>query len=82
MMAAVAECLGYRIVAGLVTSSSPVPLKTRHIGRTRYSGQPPNDTVIPPRTYQQVLDFTQDKLAILTLYSQRAHQTDFDNVIS
>ncbi|GFU73710.1 hypothetical protein TNCV_21951 [Trichonephila clavipes] len=31
-VAAVAEWLRYQIVAGLVTSSSPVPLKTSHIG--------------------------------------------------
>ncbi|GFV15523.1 uncharacterized protein TNCV_4835491 [Trichonephila clavipes] len=31
--AVVAEWLGYRIVAGLVTSSSPVPLKTRRVGQ-------------------------------------------------
>ncbi|GFS74959.1 uncharacterized protein TNCV_1396271 [Trichonephila clavipes] len=31
-MAAVAEWSGYRIVAGLVTSSSPVPLETRRVG--------------------------------------------------
>ncbi|GFV27681.1 hypothetical protein TNCV_4169061 [Trichonephila clavipes] len=52
------------------------------LGRTRYSGHPPNDTLNPLRTYQQVLDFTQDKLAIRTLNCQRAHQTDFDDVIS
>ncbi|PRD32869.1 UNVERIFIED_CONTAM: hypothetical protein NCL1_19175 [Trichonephila clavipes] len=32
-MAAVAEWSRYRIVAGLVTSSSPVPLKTRRVGQ-------------------------------------------------
>ncbi|GFW68353.1 uncharacterized protein TNCV_2263421 [Trichonephila clavipes] len=31
-MAAVAEWLRYRIVAGLVTSSSPVPLNTCRVG--------------------------------------------------
>ncbi|GFW63096.1 uncharacterized protein TNCV_4454441 [Trichonephila clavipes] len=31
--AAVAEWYRYRIVACLVTSSSPVPLKTRHVGQ-------------------------------------------------
>ncbi|GFU16261.1 uncharacterized protein TNCV_4422181 [Trichonephila clavipes] len=31
--AAVAEWYGHRIVAGLVTSSSPVPLKTRRVGQ-------------------------------------------------
>ncbi|GFV37913.1 uncharacterized protein TNCV_2663261 [Trichonephila clavipes] len=31
IVAAVAEWSGYRIEAGLVTSSSPVPLKTRRI---------------------------------------------------
>ncbi|GFW03540.1 uncharacterized protein TNCV_3020521 [Trichonephila clavipes] len=31
--AAVAECSRYWIVAGLVTSSSPVPLNTRHVGQ-------------------------------------------------
>ncbi|GFU64732.1 hypothetical protein TNCV_876551 [Trichonephila clavipes] len=30
-MAAVAEWFRYRIVAGLITSSSPVPLKTRRV---------------------------------------------------
>ncbi|GFU63539.1 hypothetical protein TNCV_1000901 [Trichonephila clavipes] len=33
MWAAVAEWYGYRIVACLVTSSSPVPLKTRRAGQ-------------------------------------------------
>ncbi|GFV84186.1 uncharacterized protein TNCV_3038461 [Trichonephila clavipes] len=33
LVAAVAEWLRYRIVAGLVTSSSPVPLKTRRVGK-------------------------------------------------
>ncbi|GFV92977.1 hypothetical protein TNCV_1693701 [Trichonephila clavipes] len=42
----------------------------------------PNDTLNPLRTYQQVVEFTQDKLAIRTLNCQRAHQTDFDDVIS
>ncbi|GFX11215.1 uncharacterized protein TNCV_1893561 [Trichonephila clavipes] len=43
---------------------------------------PPNDTLNPLHTYRQVLlDFTQDKLAILSLNCQRAHQTDFDDVI-
>ncbi|GFX13027.1 uncharacterized protein TNCV_2356831 [Trichonephila clavipes] len=32
-VAAVAEWSRYRIVAGLVTSSSPVPLKTRRVGQ-------------------------------------------------
>ncbi|GFU22898.1 uncharacterized protein TNCV_2659351, partial [Trichonephila clavipes] len=32
-VAAVAEWYGYQIVACLVTSSSPVPLKTRHVGQ-------------------------------------------------
>ncbi|GFV43518.1 uncharacterized protein TNCV_4592421 [Trichonephila clavipes] len=32
-MAAVAECLRYRNVACLVTSSGLVPLKTRHVGQ-------------------------------------------------
>ncbi|GFX26158.1 hypothetical protein TNCV_2959641 [Trichonephila clavipes] len=32
-MAAVAEWYGHRIVAGFVTSSSPVPLKTRRVGQ-------------------------------------------------
>ncbi|GFX77702.1 uncharacterized protein TNCV_1106191 [Trichonephila clavipes] len=32
-VAAVAEWLKYRIVTGLVPSSSPVPLKTRHVGQ-------------------------------------------------
>ncbi|GFW80688.1 hypothetical protein TNCV_3235401 [Trichonephila clavipes] len=32
-MAGVAEWSRYRIVAGLVTSSSPVPLKTHHVGQ-------------------------------------------------
>ncbi|GFY24673.1 uncharacterized protein TNCV_1017191 [Trichonephila clavipes] len=31
--AAVAEWYRHRIVAGFVTSSSPVPLKTRHVGQ-------------------------------------------------
>ncbi|GFV10617.1 uncharacterized protein TNCV_2122681 [Trichonephila clavipes] len=31
--AAVAEWYRYRIVAGIVTSSSPVPLKTRRVGQ-------------------------------------------------
>ncbi|GFW49830.1 hypothetical protein TNCV_1884941 [Trichonephila clavipes] len=31
-VAAVAEWYGHRIVAGFVTSSSPVPLKTRRVG--------------------------------------------------
>ncbi|GFX87621.1 uncharacterized protein TNCV_2465141 [Trichonephila clavipes] len=31
--AAVAEWYGHRIVAGFVTSSSPVPLKTRRVGQ-------------------------------------------------
>ncbi|GFW44588.1 uncharacterized protein TNCV_4481341 [Trichonephila clavipes] len=31
--AAVAEWYRYRIVAGFVTSSSPVPLKTRRVGQ-------------------------------------------------
>ncbi|GFW63022.1 uncharacterized protein TNCV_4453701 [Trichonephila clavipes] len=55
------------------------------LGRARYSGHPPNDTLNPLRTYQLVLlDFTQDKLAILKLNCQRlrAHQTDFLDVIS
>ncbi|GFT29269.1 hypothetical protein TNCV_3588481 [Trichonephila clavipes] len=33
MGAAVAQWSGYRIVAGLVTNSSPVPLKTRRVGQ-------------------------------------------------
>ncbi|GFV84005.1 uncharacterized protein TNCV_1480071 [Trichonephila clavipes] len=33
MVAAVAEWYRYRIVAGFVTSSSPVPLKTRRVGQ-------------------------------------------------
>ncbi|GFT96068.1 uncharacterized protein TNCV_313401 [Trichonephila clavipes] len=33
MMAAVAEWCRYRIVAGFVTSSSPVPLKIRRVGQ-------------------------------------------------
>ncbi|GFT58610.1 uncharacterized protein TNCV_1250701 [Trichonephila clavipes] len=33
LMAAAAECYRYRIVAGFVTSSSPVPLKTRRVGQ-------------------------------------------------
>ncbi|GFX79425.1 hypothetical protein TNCV_1715751 [Trichonephila clavipes] len=33
IVAAVAEWYRYRIVACLVTSSSPVPLKTRHVGQ-------------------------------------------------
>ncbi|GFW05287.1 uncharacterized protein TNCV_3358061 [Trichonephila clavipes] len=33
LMAAVAEWYGHRIVAGFVTSSIPVPLKTRHVGQ-------------------------------------------------
>ncbi|GFW26814.1 uncharacterized protein TNCV_1403041 [Trichonephila clavipes] len=32
-MAAVAEWYGHRIVAGFVTSSSPVPLKTHRVGQ-------------------------------------------------
>ncbi|GFU16910.1 uncharacterized protein TNCV_1709561 [Trichonephila clavipes] len=32
-MAAVAEWYRYRIAAGFVTSSSPVPLKTRRVGK-------------------------------------------------
>ncbi|GFW10617.1 uncharacterized protein TNCV_894121 [Trichonephila clavipes] len=32
-MAAVAEWYGHRIEAGFVTSSSPVPLKTRRVGQ-------------------------------------------------
>ncbi|GFX20315.1 uncharacterized protein TNCV_3486731 [Trichonephila clavipes] len=32
-VAAVAESYRYRIVAGFVTSSSPVPLKTRRVGQ-------------------------------------------------
>ncbi|GFX93121.1 uncharacterized protein TNCV_4760001 [Trichonephila clavipes] len=32
-MAALAEWYGHRIVAGFVTSSSPVPLKTRRVGK-------------------------------------------------
>ncbi|GFV55694.1 uncharacterized protein TNCV_754941 [Trichonephila clavipes] len=32
-VAAVAEWYGHRIVAGFVTSSSPVPLKTRRVGQ-------------------------------------------------
>ncbi|GFV34466.1 uncharacterized protein TNCV_1413961 [Trichonephila clavipes] len=53
------------------------------LGRARYSGHPPNNTLNPLRTYQQILlDFPQDKLAILTLNCQRARQTDFNDVIS
>ncbi|GFX57042.1 uncharacterized protein TNCV_3702071 [Trichonephila clavipes] len=33
VVAAVAEWYGYRIVACLVTSSNPVPLKTRRVGQ-------------------------------------------------
>ncbi|GFV10207.1 hypothetical protein TNCV_3661591 [Trichonephila clavipes] len=33
LVAAVAKWSRYRIVAGFVTSSSPVPLKTRHVFR-------------------------------------------------
>ncbi|GFX32505.1 uncharacterized protein TNCV_2174231 [Trichonephila clavipes] len=33
VVAAVAEWYGHRIVAGFVTSSSPVPLKTRRVGQ-------------------------------------------------
>ncbi|GFS52120.1 uncharacterized protein TNCV_1105211 [Trichonephila clavipes] len=33
MVAAVAEWYRYRIVSGFVTSSSPVPLKTRRVGQ-------------------------------------------------
>ncbi|GFU19578.1 uncharacterized protein TNCV_21521 [Trichonephila clavipes] len=33
LMAAVAEWYRHRIVAGFVTSSSPVPLKTRRVGQ-------------------------------------------------
>ncbi|GFT93505.1 uncharacterized protein TNCV_1852521 [Trichonephila clavipes] len=32
-LAAVAEWYRYRIVAGFITSSSPVPLKTRRVGQ-------------------------------------------------
>ncbi|GFW92320.1 uncharacterized protein TNCV_3542061 [Trichonephila clavipes] len=32
-VAAVAEWYGHRIMAGFVTSSSPVPLKTRRVGQ-------------------------------------------------
>ncbi|GFS86873.1 uncharacterized protein TNCV_215951 [Trichonephila clavipes] len=55
------------------------------LGRDRYPGHPPKDTLNPLRTYEQVLlDFTQDELAILTLNFQslRTHQTDFNDVIS
>ncbi|GFX00484.1 uncharacterized protein TNCV_2091341 [Trichonephila clavipes] len=33
VVASVAECSRYRIVAGLVPSSSPVPLKTSRVGQ-------------------------------------------------
>ncbi|GFX60727.1 hypothetical protein TNCV_4977031 [Trichonephila clavipes] len=39
-------------------------------------------TLNPLRAYQQVLDFTQDKLMIFSLNCQRAHQTNFDDVRS
>ncbi|GFW78166.1 HTH_Tnp_Tc3_2 domain-containing protein [Trichonephila clavipes] len=49
IMAAVAEWSRYRIVAGLVTSSNPVPLRTRHLGKrcTKLLGAV--DTRIYPR---------------------------------
>ncbi|GFW56900.1 hypothetical protein TNCV_161301 [Trichonephila clavipes] len=71
-------------VVALTNEGSDVIVKRLQVilGSARYSGHPPNDTLNPLRIYQQVLAFTQDKLAILTLNCQRAHQTDFDDVIS
>ncbi|GFU82506.1 hypothetical protein TNCV_433501 [Trichonephila clavipes] len=38
-----------------------------------------NGTLHPLRTYQQVLDFTQDKLAIAFAQLSKGSQTDFDD---
>ncbi|GFX93986.1 hypothetical protein TNCV_3413481 [Trichonephila clavipes] len=48
-LAAVAEWSGYQIVAGLVTSSSPVPLKTSHHTEQFFTAENPLPITLIPK---------------------------------